>query len=109
MDKFKVPVEGSHIALFSDNSPTVFWVQRLASKGSVIDMYLLRALAFCLQFRKASPLTPMHISESQNSMTDIPLRSFGAVPQWHYKNDTDLHVLFNSLFLLPNQASWTVF
>mmetsp|Transcript_5994 Transcript_5994/g.13143 ORF Transcript_5994/g.13143 Transcript_5994/m.13143 type:complete len:189 (-) Transcript_5994:705-1271(-) len=55
-------MEGWHIALFSDISPTVYWVRRLAASGLVVAVYLLRALAFRLQKRKTLPLTPLHIS-----------------------------------------------
>lgn len=36
---------GTHLALFSDNSPTVSWTQRLASRGSKVADQLIRALA----------------------------------------------------------------
>ena len=42
-------------------------------------------------------------------MTDIPSRSFGSNTYWFCKNDTDLLNLFNKIFSLPNQNSWTVF
>ena len=42
-------------------------------------------------------------------MTDIPSRSFSSNLAWFLKNDTDLLNLFNKIFPLPNQASWTVF
>ena len=102
-------VENAHVALFSDNSPTVHWVQRLAAKHSTIAMQLVRALALRLQLAKASPLTPMHIAGVNNSLTDIPSRSFGSDAAWHCKNDAQLLTLFNSTFPLPNQGSWTVF
>ena len=102
-------VENAHVALFSDNSPTVHWVQRLAAKHSTIAMQLVRALALRLQLAKASPLTPMHISGVNNSLTDIPSRSFGSNPDWYCKTDTQLLTLFNSTFPLPQQGSWTVF
>jgi hypothetical protein len=35
----------AHVALFSDNSPTVHWVRRMAAKGSLVAGQLLRALA----------------------------------------------------------------
>lgn len=98
-----------HIALFSDNSPTVHWVRRLASRGSLVAMYLLRALAFWLWKRKSSPLTLLHISGTSNQMTDIPSRSYGSVKKWHCKTDEDLRNLYNSYFPLPKQAFWTVF
>jgi hypothetical protein len=102
-------VEDAHVALFSDNSPTVHWVQRLAAKNSPIAMQLIRALALRLQLAKASPLTPMHIAGVNNSLTDIPSRSFGSDATWHCNTDTELLTLFNLTFPLPNQGSWTVF
>jgi hypothetical protein len=102
-------VENAHVALFSDNSPTVHWVQRMAAKHSTIAMQLIRALALRLQLAKASPLTPMHIAGVNNSLTDIPSRSFGSEPAWHCTNDDQLLMLFNSTFPLPHQGSWTVF
>ncbi len=72
-------MESMHVALFSNNSPTVSWVQQLASRGSIVAMYLLGALAFCLHRRKTSPLSPLHISGTSNQMTNIPSCSFGSV------------------------------
>ena len=100
---------GSHVALFSDNQPTVSWVQRLASKSSVVAGQLVRALALRLNMTGASPLTQLHIAGVQNAMTDIPSRSFGSENKWHCKNDAELLNLFNSQFPLPNQASWSVY
>jgi hypothetical protein len=65
-------LDGAHVALFSDNSPTVHWVQCMASRNLPIAMQLIRALALRLQLTKASPLTPLHIAGVQNAMTDIP-------------------------------------
>jgi len=100
---------GCHVALFSDNQPTVHWVQRLASKSSFVAGQLLRALSLRLYKSGASPLTPLHIAGSQNAMTDIPSRSFGSNKNWHCKTDDDLLTLFNSKFPLPAQNSWTVY
>jgi hypothetical protein len=108
MESICPALENAHVALFSDNSPTVHWVQRLAAKHSKIAIQLVRALALRLQLAKASPLTPLHIAGVDNSMTDIPSQSFGSEPKWYCKTNTDLLTLFNSTFLLPNQASWTV-
>ena len=60
------------VSLFSDNSPTIGWVKRLAARGSLLAMQLVRALT--LLFKKAgeSPLTSLHIAGEGNSMTDIP-------------------------------------
>ena len=100
---------GDHVALFSDNSPTVHWVRRMAAKGSRVAGQLLRALALRMKQRHVFPLTPLHIAGEKNAMTDIPSRSFGSEKKWHCRDDFDLLNLFNSSFPLPNQTSWTVF
>ena len=54
-------------------------------------------------------MAPLHIAGEENSMADIPSRSFGSNFAWLCKNDTDLLNVFNKKMYLPNQASWTVF
>ncbi len=102
-------VKNSHVALFSDNSPTVHWVEKLAAKHSKVAMQLICALALRLQLAKTPPLTLLHIAGVDNALTDIPSRSFGSKPKWHCSSDTEFLTLFNSTFPLPNQASWTIF
>ena len=97
-----------HVALFSDNSPTVSWVRRMAARSPVAAQ-LVRALALRLKLQGCSPLTPLHIAGSSNSMTDIPSRSFGSKADWHCKTDDELLTLFNSRFPLPEQNSWSVY
>jgi hypothetical protein len=46
-------VTNAHVTLFSDNSPTVHWVERLAAKHSKVAMQLIRALALRLQLANA--------------------------------------------------------
>ena len=70
---------------------------------------IIRALALCLKLHGTCPITPLHIVGKENSMTDIPLRSFGSKKKWHCKTNNKLLTLFNSLFPIPNQTSWTVF
>jgi hypothetical protein len=98
-----------HVALFSDNSPTVHWVQRMAAKHSAIAMQLVRALALRLQLKWASPLTTLHIAGVDNAITDIPSRSFGSEQKWFCPSDTDLLRLFNTSFPLPHQGLWNVY
>ncbi|KAL7458421.1 hypothetical protein ACHAWC_009998 [Mediolabrus comicus] len=88
-----------HAALFSDNQPTVCWVERMASKHSIIAGRLLQILALRLHQTKASPITPQHIKGSHNAMTDIPSRSFGSEPKWHFKTDDELLTFFNTQLL----------
>jgi hypothetical protein len=100
---------GDHTGLFSDNSPTVSWVRRMAARGSLVAEHLLRALALRLKQKRVSPLTPLHIEGKKNALTDVPSRSFGSKPAWFCKNDDELLTLFNNMFPLPQQNSWTVF
>ena len=97
------------MALFSDNSPTVSWVRKMAAKGSKVADQLLRAIALRMRLKHISPLTPMHISGEENAMTDIPSRSWGSTEKWHCKTDGELLNLFNLTFPLPTQSSWTVY
>jgi hypothetical protein len=99
----------ANIALVSDNTPTISWVMRLASRHSIVAANLVAALALRLKKLRCCPLTPQHIKGKENSITDIPSHSFGNVPQWHFKSNNDLQNFFNSNFLLPNQISWNVF
>ncbi len=98
----------ANIALLSDNTPTISWVTRLASRHSIVAANLEAALALCLKKLRCCPLTPQHIKGIKNTITDIPSHSFGSVPQWHFKSNNDLRTFFNSHFSLPNQTSWNV-
>ena len=99
----------AHVALFSDNSPMVHWVQRLTAKHSKVAMQLVRALALRLQLNHASPLTPLHIAGVDNSLTDIPSRSFGSEKKWHCETNFAFCTLYNNTFPLPNKLSWNVY
>lgn len=109
MEQVCGPLRERHLGLFSDNSPTVSWVRRMASRRSLVAEQLVRGLALRMKVAGASPLTPFHISGVQNAMTDIPSRSWGSVPDWLCNSHDDLRILFNERFPLPNKASWTVF
>lgn len=87
---------GSHVALFSDTSPTVSWVRRMAARGSRVAGQLIRELALRLKVCRVSPLHPLHIAGRDNAITDVPSRSFGSEPLWHCKSDAELLTLFNT-------------
>jgi hypothetical protein len=98
-----------HIPLFSDNLPTISWVDKMASRKSRIAAQLVRALALRLNIRQTCPLTPVHIPGIKNALTGIPLRSFGSVKEWECKTNGNLLTLFYEKFPLPDQVSWTCF
>ena len=108
MEEVCPELRAAHVALFSDNSPTIGLVKRLAVRGSLVAIKLVWALTLRLKKAGASPLTPFHIYGEENSMTDIPSHLFGSNLAWFCKNDTDLLNLFNKNFPFPNQSSWTM-
>jgi len=95
--------------LFNDNSPTIGWATKLASKRSTVAEHLVQALALRAKQQKACPFTPIHIAGKRMAIADIPSRSFGSNPAWYCASDDDLLTLFNSTLPLPSQQSWTVF
>lgn len=97
------------MALFSDNSPTVYWTRKLASKSSVIAGQLIRALALRLKVSQAPPLSTLHVAGDANAMTDIPSRSFGDPAKWFCETDIELLSLYSREFPLPPQLSWNVY
>ncbi len=103
------PLQEKCITLFCDNSPSIGWATRLASKQSMVAEHLVQVLAMRLKIQWACPLTPMHIEGKCNAIADIPSRLFESNPLWKCKTDSDLLTLFNSMFHLPNQQSWTIF
>ncbi len=95
-----------HAALFS---PTISWVEKMASRKSRIAAKLVRALALQLNVKRTCPITTVHIPGVKKPLTNIPSCSFGSVHEWACDTDNDLLTLFNLTFLLPKQISWTVF
>ena len=75
---------------------------------SLVAEQLIRVLALRYNLQKVCPITALHIAGNQNSMTDIPSRSFGSEQKWHFKPEHDLLTFFNCNFMLPTQNSWTV-
>ena len=61
------PLQGRHITLYSDNSPSVHWVQRLAVQNLRAVTELIRALTQHLQVAKATPLTTLLIAGTKNA------------------------------------------
>ena len=96
-----------HILILSNNSPSVGWMDRMASKRSRPAGKLLRALAYRINVKEACPITPLHIPGVHNRIADIPSRSFGYKHAWNFRDDNEFLTFFNKTFPLPNQLSWT--
>ena len=109
MEEVCGPLEEKRLTMFNDNSPTIGWATKLASKRSMVAEHLIQALALRAQQHKACPFTPMHVAGKCMAIADIPSRSFGSNPAWHCHSNEELLTLFNSTFPLPSKQSWTVF
>jgi hypothetical protein len=102
------PLTKKRVALFSNNSPTISVVHRMASCSSFVAEQLIQVLALWSNLQKICPITTLHIAGDQNQMTDIPSHSFGSKSKWHFKTNKNLLTFFNSHFPLPTQNSWSV-
>jgi hypothetical protein len=97
------------MTLISDNSLTMSWATRLASQRSLVTEHLVQALALCLKIMHACQLTPMHIEGKPNAIANVPSWLFGSNPVWMCMSNFELLTMFNTLFPLPTQQSWTVY
>jgi hypothetical protein len=59
------PLVEKRVALFSNNSPTIGWVDHLALRTFIIAAHSLQALALQLKANKCCPLMPQHIVEAK--------------------------------------------
>jgi hypothetical protein len=93
-------LQKKHITLFCNNSPSIGWAARLASKWSMVAEHLIQVLAMRLKIQRACPLTSMHIEGKRNAIVDILLHLFESNPLWKCKTDFDLLTLFNSMLAI---------
>ncbi len=63
------------VTLFSNNSPSVGWVQCMVMRSSLVAEQLIWVLALRFNLQPMCPITTLHICGDQNSMTNIPSRS----------------------------------
>jgi hypothetical protein len=66
------PLQEKLLAMFRDNSPSIGWVKRLASKRSLVAEHLVQALALQLKSQRACPLTIIHIAGKSTAISEVP-------------------------------------
>ena len=74
--EYLVVLRHRRIGAFCDNTPTVAWAAKLASKRSKVAGCLLRALALRQRVQRSSPLITLSIAVVANVMADVSSRSF---------------------------------
>lgn len=99
------------IGTLCDNTPTVSWIENMASKASTPAAgRLLRGLAIMMLGAQMGPLITTHVAGDDNIMADIASRPTKAKQYFRAQSDyiTDLAFLkhFSTAFPLPHQAAW---
>ncbi len=103
-----------HAALgtLCDNTPTVSWVEKMASKANTPTAgRLLRGLAVMLHCHHAGRLTTMHVPGPDNVMADIASHPTKAQKLFHSPtvlSDSAFCSTFNTAFLLLDDQQWTL-
>ena len=100
------------IGTLCDNTPTVSWIDKMASKSvSPTAGRLLRGLAFMLHSYHAGRITTVHVPGQENIMADIASRPSKAHALFRCDtptlSDPDFLSAFDRMFPLPLQALWT--
>jgi hypothetical protein len=92
-----------------DNTPTVSWVEKMASKANTPTAGgLLRGLAFMLHCHHAEQLTTIHVSGTDNIMADIASCPTKAQQLFHSQNtlsDSAFCSAFDIAFPFPYSQS----
>ena len=99
------------IGTLCDNSPTVSWIEKFASKSrSPTAGRLLRGLAFMLYCHHAGRLTTVHVPGKDNTMADIASRPSKAHALFKSEQpvlaDHEFVSAFDTTFPLPQQQAW---
>jgi hypothetical protein len=106
-----VPLRRTHIAIRSDNTPTVAWVASMSSKSKFPTAgRLIRALAMRQRVSQSAPAQVGYIPGPENTLADLASRSFQLHPTFSMQDtaqDGAFLSAFSHLFPLPPQhTSW---
>jgi len=95
-----------------DNTPTVSWVDRMASKSkSPTAGRLLCGLAFMLYCAQVGRLTTVHVPGVENVMADIasgPSKAQQLFKSTSALSDINFRSSFDTAFPLPDNKQWTL-
>jgi hypothetical protein len=100
------------IRTLCDNTPTVSWIEKMASRSlSPTAGLLLRGLAFMLHGYHAGRVTTVHVPGQENIVANIASRPSKAHAMFRCEtptlSDPDFLSAFDRIFPLPQQALWT--
>jgi hypothetical protein len=104
--------EVKHIPLriLCDNTPTVSWINKMASKAKgPTARCLLQGLVFMLHCNRAGRLTTVHVKGDNNVMPDVascPVKAQKLFCALTPLSDQDFLASFDTTFPLPDQQEW---
>jgi hypothetical protein len=105
-------VKHAPLGTLCDNTPTVSWVDKMASKAKTPTAgRLLRGLAFMLHCSQTGRLTTVHVPGTDNVMADIASRPSKAQKMFHSAtplSDTAFRSAFDTAFPLPGKQPWAL-
>ena len=104
-------IKHTSIGTLCDNTPTVSWMARWASRSqSLVAGRLLRGLSYMLYQRHAGRLTTVHVAGEENVMADIASRPTKAKALFSSSPTTLSDIQFRSSFdlefPLPHEQVW---
>ena len=105
-------IKHAPLGTLCDNTPTVSWVEKMASKAKTPTVgWLLQGLAFMLHCQHAGQLTTVHVPGTDNVMVNIASRPSKAVALLHASSalsDTAFCSAFDTVFPLPDDQPWAL-
>jgi len=108
-------IAGTLAAIRSDNTPTVAWSTRMASRsGSPISFRLLRGRAMRQRTNRSAPTAVFHVTGMENILADVVSRPVtGIASHYHmFENNPsamcpkDFLTHFTTSYPLPQQRPW---
>lgn len=103
-----VDVHHTQTGMFCDNTPSVAWVDRMASRSQApIAGRLLRGLAMRQRALHAAPTSIASIAGTDNKLADVASRAFFSNPV-PMLDDNNFLTFFSTEFPLPQMQSWQV-
>ena len=105
-------IKHAPLGTLCDNTPTVSWVEKMASKAKTPTAgWLLRGLAVMLHHWHAGRLTTVHVPGPDNIMADIASRPAKAQKLFLSPtalSDTDFCIAFDTHYPLPDNQQWSM-
>ncbi len=96
IEQIRNDLTNQSVIIYSDNLPSVSWVEQMASRKSVIGAHMIRAIALRMNLQKRCPIMPQHVTGKQNLMADYASSwLFGHPAQWCFNSGTEFAQMFN--------------